>query len=332
MRRAAHAAMKSPKSATSEPLAGGIAGTDFNPGMLTAAPRPRGVSAFMRIRNGEAFLEPAIRSHIRHFDEIVAVHNRCTDRTPDILARLAQEFGPKLRVFQYLPDVYPPGSDGHKREPANSPNSLVNYYNVALALTRFSHATKLDDDHLAIESNLASLVADASRGRHGDEMSCFSGFNLARAGHGGLGILASDPFSGGGDIGIFPVSSQTYFTHDPRFERFHRGPLRRRFRGFVYWHLKYLKADRGFANYDLAENPESRYRRKLDMLEAGMRVVPASELEAGMDFSSRVLAGLGRLGVPLPQKARLVADRWNSAIEELARHPLDRVAGLPDPF
>src|SRR5690606_2481883 len=64
----------------------------FRPEDLKIGERKPGISAFMRIRNGADFLEATIRSHISHFDEIVAVHNRCTDETPDILARLAQEF------------------------------------------------------------------------------------------------------------------------------------------------------------------------------------------------------------------------------------------------
>src|SRR5690606_30433863 len=119
---------------------------------LKIGERKPGISAFMRIRNGADFLEATIRSHISHFDEIVAVHNRCTDETPDILARLAREFGPKLKVHHYLPEVFPPGSRGHRNEPPDSSHSLVNYYNYALAKTQYTYATKLDDDHLAIES------------------------------------------------------------------------------------------------------------------------------------------------------------------------------------
>lgn len=86
----------------------------FRPDQLNTGARQRGVSAFIRTRNGAFALEATIRSHIDFFDEIVAVYNRCTDDTPNILVRLKAEFGPKLRVFHYLPEVFPPGSKGHQ--------------------------------------------------------------------------------------------------------------------------------------------------------------------------------------------------------------------------
>jgi hypothetical protein len=292
-------------SASAEPEV--VADYRFRRSDLRAAERLPGISAFMRIRNGAAFLERTIRSHIAHFDEIVAVHNRCTDETPDILARLAAEFGPKLRVIHYLPEVFPPGSEGHAREPADSPRSLVNYYNFALARTRHRFATKLDDDHLAIEPALAGLTARLRSGAWPDgTMACFSGLNLARDAAGKVGVLAREPFSGNGDIGFFAVSEETYFAHDQRFERFNRGGLKRRFAGFLYWHLKYLKPDLGYGNYDLASNPDSRYGRKLAALKANPHaVLTPDQLAAGAPRSSHWLRSL-----PLPEKARLAQERW----------------------
>ncbi|KAG1648952.1 putative teichuronic acid biosynthesis glycosyltransferase TuaC [Nymphon striatum] len=92
-----------------------ISNYSFSHGDLRIGDRKNGISAFMRIRNGADFLEPTIRSHINHFDEIVAVYNQCSDATPDILGRLAQEYGPKLRVFHYTDRVFPPGSEDHAR-------------------------------------------------------------------------------------------------------------------------------------------------------------------------------------------------------------------------
>ena len=62
----------------------------FTPADLNVAERRPGISAFMRIRDGAYSLEAAIRSHIDHYDEVVAVYNRCTDETPEILARLRE--------------------------------------------------------------------------------------------------------------------------------------------------------------------------------------------------------------------------------------------------
>jgi len=136
----------------------------FSPSDLVRERRPPGISAFVRTRNGADFIEAVIRSHIGHFDEIVVVHNRCTDETPAILARLQSEFGAdRLPVFDYRPEVFPPGSVQHVQEPADSPRSLVTYYNFALARTRFAVALKLDDDHVANAAEVARVVARIRR-------------------------------------------------------------------------------------------------------------------------------------------------------------------------
>lgn len=245
-----------------------VTGYTFHPDNLGVQKRQPGISAFMRIRNGEDFLEAAIRSHIDCFDEIVAVHNQSTDGTVDILQRLAAEYGPNLKLFHYTDRVHPPGSPEHAREPANSPNSLVNYYNFALSRTTRTIVTKLDDDHLAMSARMRAL-ADRVRTDPSilaNSMACFSGVNLARTHDGKLGLPASDLLCGNGDHWFFRVSDETWFERDRRFEKLRHPGLKRRFHGFAYWHLKYLKPGSGFANYELDRNTASRYVRRLERI------------------------------------------------------------------
>ncbi|WP_022705522.1 glycosyltransferase family 2 protein [Pseudorhodobacter ferrugineus] len=242
----------------------------FTPDMLAPAKRLPGISAFMRIRNGADFLEATIRSHAALYDEIVAVHNQCNDATADILARLSAEMGPRLRVFHYLPQVNPAGSDGHARTPGDAPHSLVTYSNFALCQTRHEWAVKLDDDHLAIPQAVGEMVGKIRAGAADPQvMHCFSGLNLVRGPLGAWHVPAAAPVSGKGDIGYFRVGEGTHFAHDPRFERFVRGNIVRRFAGWFYWHLKFLKSGGGFANYELGANPGSRYVRRQARLQAG---------------------------------------------------------------
>ena len=288
----------------------------FSPEHLDIARRRPGISAFMRIRDGAFSLEAAIRSHIAHFDEIVAVYNRSTDATPEILARLAGEFGPRLKVFHYLPPVFPPGSSGHAREPATSPLSLVNYYNFALSRTRCTHATKLDDDHIAIGDAMARLAADVRAGRAArDEMAAFSGFNLARDADGRLGLLAREPLAGNGDHWIFPVRPGTFFRRDRRFEVLQQDGLRRRFHSIAYWHLKSLKPGLGFSNYDLAQNPQSRYARRLASLEADRAVIDLPDLAQLADPRRTLLGRLHLMGLPVPERDRIIAERGLAAMQ-----------------
>ncbi|NOX41063.1 MAG: glycosyltransferase family 2 protein [Alphaproteobacteria bacterium] len=230
---------------------------------MNIAARVPGISAFMRCRNGADFVEATIRSHLEYYDELVVVYNQCTDDTPNILARLVAEFGPKMRVFHYTDRVQPLGSAAHANTPGDSPESMVNYSNFALAQTRFQVVVKLDDDHLAIPREVEKMVNAFRNGQVDMRFQhCFSGFNIARAKDGTLGIPAFDPVVGGGDHGYFVASEDTRFYYDKRFERFGRGEMRRRFAGFFYWHLKYLKQGQGFVNYELNANPTSRYARK----------------------------------------------------------------------
>jgi hypothetical protein len=136
-------------------------------------------------------------------------------------------------------------------------------------------------------------------------MLCFSGLNLIRAASGDLGIVANAPISGGGDIGFFPVRPDTFFVHDRRFERFHRGSLQRRFAGFLYWHLKYLKPDLGLANFELDARPDSRYARHLRRLaEKAKEIVSLRDLPARLQPRA-----LDRLEALLSAKKRLNLER-----------------------
>ena len=279
----------------------------FNRDDLAPANRLPGISAFMRIKNGADFLEHTIRSHMPHFDEIVAVYNQCTDTTPDILARLAAEFGPeRMRVFHYLPKVFPPGSEGHAHEPADGPHSFVNMSNFALTRTRYRIVMKLDDDHLAIDQRLGAIAGSIRHGGYRlDQAICLSGLNVARnESDGGCGVPLVEPFSGNGDTAFFTVSSRTRFIRRARFEAFDYAGNRRVFGDFAYWHMKYLKNALGFGNRDIADgNP--RFARKRDALLADRRLLSVAELR------SRTPAWVSLTKfLPLPEKAKLKSDRW----------------------
>lgn len=288
-----------------------ITGYSFTPTDMNIAGRTMGISAFMRCRNGADFVEATIRSHIEFYDEIVVVYNQCTDSTPDILARLQQEFFPKLRVFHYTDRVQPLGSDAHAKAAADSPQSMVNYSNFALSRTQHCFVVKLDDDHLAIGSNVKQLCKDLCAGRADPRFQhCFSGFNIARGADGNLGIPAFDPIVGGGDHGYFLASEDTRFYYDRRFERFGRGALQRRFAGFYYWHLKYLKSGQGFVNYELGDNPNSRYARKKAEFERS-RLYTLSEALAALKPGT-----VARLVGRISEKHRLKYER-DVAVDEM---------------
>jgi glycosyltransferase involved in cell wall biosynthesis len=233
-----------------------------------ALARQPGISAIMRIKNGAEFLRLSIESHLRYFDEIVACFNDCSDETPNILAELADRYPGKVRPIEYLPKVHPILSAEHAATPTDSLHATANYYNFALSQARYSYATKLDDDHLAIDVHVEAAmqrVREAIRdGRR--EIYTFSGLNLARNAKGQLGVYTAKPFVGSGDHLYFPVCEQIYFVQEQRTEIFHFLPPRlpKRYVGLLYFHLKHAKAVSGFHNLatSQAEQSQLEYERQ----------------------------------------------------------------------
>ena len=272
----------------------------FKPSDLRVQQRRPGISGFVRVRNGETFLAQSVCSHLPYFDEIVIVHNQCTDRSVDIAESLQRRFPNKIQVFHYEDAVLPLGDPGYAQMPTDAPESMGNYSNFALASTRYTVATKLDDDHIAIPERVASVVQMIrSRGcRLGEDMLCVSGFNLFRD-SAGLGVLASAPLVGNGDHGYFEVSERTYFRNSARHEVFNHRHLNRHYVDLTYLHGKYLKPEFGFGNYDLHRLTDSRFARKRARFEQDHRVEPLSDVVSRYERWPR-----------WPQLSRLMPSKW----------------------
>jgi hypothetical protein len=244
----------------------------FQIGDLKVAQRKSGISAFVRVKNGEDFLRQTVVSHIPFFDEIIIVYNDCQDNSAAIIAQLLAEFPSKIKAFHYLPKVSPLGVQN------NGGDTMANYSNFALAQTSYCVATKLDDDHIAIESTLKPLI-EAIRANNyqlKQQMWCFSGLNLFQQGD-EVGVLKFEPMVGSGDHGYFEVTEQTYFYQGSKFELFKHQHLKRVFKCIDYLHLKHLKQGSGFLNYDLSNNPDSRYVYKKDKFDRKAEMVGLKE-------------------------------------------------------
>src|SRR5262245_31457272 len=67
------------------------------------------------------------------------------------------------------------------------------------------------------------------------------------------------------DHGFWPVGGRNIFRHHPTFEVLNTRSLRQTHLGFVYFHVKGMKKDRGLGVYQLAKNPNSIFNiRKYD--------------------------------------------------------------------
>ena len=203
----------------------------FDHSSLNPARRTHGISAYLRTRNGAEFVKRAIESHIDHVDEVVAIHNDCTDDTPGILRELAGKYPAKLKVYEYEPSVHPPGTQEHRATPADSVHAMANYSNYALSKTTRRVVVLLDDDHLAIQPNFKRAVDHVRKHGLRNKALCFSGLNLLRSSSGEVGVCYEVPFSGNKDWFFFPVSEGTYFSHTERSEVFITRGLKKRYAG-----------------------------------------------------------------------------------------------------
>lgn len=234
----------------------------FNNKSLDSRRREDGISGFMRLRNEEDYLAVAIESHIEFLDELILVHNRCTDKTPNIAEMMRKKYPDKIKVYHYKPHVYPQGSKEHEMLPANSENSLVNYYNFALSKTTKKIAVKIDGDHAAIPEKFKTIT-DKIRKDGLKVFLTFKGINLWDS-QGKVYVNGNRALTSGNDIGFFRVSNKTYFVHDKTYEVF-KCNLRKEFAGILFFHLKNMKKERGINNYELANNPNSKYHYFVDI-------------------------------------------------------------------
>ena len=62
--------------------------------------RQPGISAFMRIKNGEDYLKATILSIINQVDEIICVFNECNDNTENILIKLEKKYSTARNQLQ----------------------------------------------------------------------------------------------------------------------------------------------------------------------------------------------------------------------------------------
>ena len=69
--------------------------------------RKDGVSGFMRLKDEEQFIERVVLSWINYVDELIIVYNNCSDNTPNILKKIEKQFPNKIKLYHYLPKVFP---------------------------------------------------------------------------------------------------------------------------------------------------------------------------------------------------------------------------------
>jgi glycosyltransferase involved in cell wall biosynthesis len=246
----------------------------FKPEDFDRATKKRGISAIVRLRNEEDFVEAALNSVLPFFDEIVIVYNQCTDRTPEIVEKFARSEPQRVKAFHYVPEVFPQGSDQHRTLPPHHVSSLVHYCNFALSKVSYQVCVKCDGDAIAAPGPLGRVVERLRRIRPGTlswwRSPWKQGFWWGRGVNlwdkdGRIYVVKSRPrVKGQRDSGFWPVGRRHIFHYHPRFEVLHTRWLIPSSVGFLFFHLKGMKRDRGIGVYQFEKNPNSPYKAKIE--------------------------------------------------------------------
>lgn len=221
---------------------------------IKASERESGISAFMRIKNGEDYLEKSIMSVIGQVDEIICVFNNSNDRTEQILIDLEKKYS-KIKTYKYIPEVYPPNSKQYKQEPESSVHSLSYYYNFAMSKTTKKYLFKFDDDEIFFPGCLRKFENILKN----KNKSCIGlrGINLFDFDK-KLYVNMKEEKTDGTDTLFFPYTDDCIFKKTVNFEEFSSNHNILMVEDCFY-HTKRCKKDRGINCYDLSNNENSRY-------------------------------------------------------------------------
>lgn len=217
--------------------------------------RKDGISAFMRIKNGEDYLKTSILSIIDQVDEIICVFNHSSDNTEKILLDLEEKYPIKIKVYKYIPVVYPPNSKEYLELSDKSVHSLVYYYNFALSKTTYSYCFKFDDDEIFFLNSLLKLKMNI----YNNYAIGLRGINLVDIKK-KLYLNTNNLFTNGKDTLLFKFNEKCIFIKGDNYEKFSH-PFKILKIETIFYHTKNCKKDRGINNYLLSINTNSRYNK-----------------------------------------------------------------------
>lgn len=190
-----------------------------NPTLESIPPEEReaGISLILRVRNGEDFLRLIIDSAIDQVDEIVIVFNESVDQTEEILIEAEKAYPDKIKLYKYMPFVYPPNDNYYHsgRVKSDDPHALSHYYNFALSKTRFSHVCKHDDDNLVFPNTFRALKAEVEQ-QNNNVMVGLRGINLFDLDQ-KLFVNKKEPYTHGGDTVMFKYAPHTRYVQAAPF-------------------------------------------------------------------------------------------------------------------
>lgn len=125
-------------------------------------PRPLGVSGMLRCKDCADFLEACIESCINALDELIVVFNHCNDKTEEILYQMQEIYPDKIKIYPYMPFVYPINLTLEQYAevmslPSDSIHLLTGYNNYAISKTTYRYVIKIDADQICFKEKFVRL-------------------------------------------------------------------------------------------------------------------------------------------------------------------------------
>lgn len=117
------------------------------------------VAGIMRVKNDGVFVRACIESCIDALDELIVVHNDCTDNSVEEIEKMAAQYPTKIRHYAYPYEVWAFQLSKEKYDevrnlPEDNPHLLSTYYNFALSKVTADYAMKIDADQVYFTEKL----------------------------------------------------------------------------------------------------------------------------------------------------------------------------------
>lgn len=119
------------------------------------------VAGIMRVKNEGFFVRDCIESCIDALDELIVVHNDCTDNSVEEIEKMVAKYPTKIRHYAYPYEVWAfqlskEKFNEVKKLPEDNPHLFSSYSNFALSKVTADYALKIDADQIYFTDRLKS--------------------------------------------------------------------------------------------------------------------------------------------------------------------------------
>lgn len=163
-------------------------------------PKPKGISACIRLRNESQFMRAAVRSVVDLVNEVILCVQPSEDNTREIAIGLEQDYPSKVKALYYplVPDWI--DTEGFYKKDPNKPGHMVHMSNWALSQCSYSWILKVEGDVIALPT-LKGFIERALA----DNIPIYYGLVILNVAGAAMDKISwENPRNGGGDEAIFP--------------------------------------------------------------------------------------------------------------------------------